>query len=125
MNETDDFVDSNRYPQQLVEQDIEEIINKRLEELRKEREIIEIKSKLVESTETIIQQKQTIESLKQSIEEKNRLIKTLNQQIDNKNTVEYYAQVAWEDIQNKHIKKENIEKALGGILPQKKSTERK
>lgn len=87
MNETNDFVGSNDYSQQGIEQNIEEVVNKRLEELRKEREIIEIKSKLLESAETITYQKQTIESFKQTIEDKNKTIEGRNKIIEEKDTL--------------------------------------
>lgn len=39
--------------------------------------------------------------------------------------MEYYAQLAGELIQHTGLKKEDIGKVQGGILPQNKSTERK
>jgi len=95
---------------------IESIVNKRLDEERKERELIELKAKVDENTETITKKAKKIESLKSEIESKNEEIEDLQKTIDTKQNFKYYAGMTGDILQSFGIKKEIIAKPLAGLL---------
>ena len=100
----------------VEEKNIESIINKRLEEERKERELNELKTKINENNDTITKKEKELESLKAEIEEQKEEIESLQQTIENKSTFQYYAGLTGDVLQSFGIKKEIIAKPLAGLL---------
>ena len=101
---------------EVAQANIETIVNKRLEEERKERELVELKQKLVEADQKLTSNKSEIESLKQKIEAKESEIEELEGIIEKKKTLKYYASLTGDILQSFGIKKEAIATPLAGLL---------
>ena len=101
---------------EVAQANIETIVNKRLEEERKERELVELKQKLVDADQKLTSNKSEIESLKQKIEAKESEIEELEGIIEKKKTLKYYASLTGDILQSFGIKKEAIATPLAGLL---------
>jgi len=100
----------------IEQRSIESIVNKRLEEERKERELEELKGKLIESEKTLNEKTQTITELKSEIESKAEEIDDLQKTIEAKKNFKYYAGITGDILQSFGIKKEIIATPLAGLL---------
>ncbi len=100
----------------LSQVNIESIVNKRLEEERKERELLDLKTNLTISNEQLTKNKTEIESLKFNIEEKESEIVELENIIEKKKSIKYYAGLTGDILQSFGIKKEAIASPLAGLL---------
>jgi len=101
---------------EVAQANIESIVNKRLEEERKERELLELKQKLVDADQKLTSNKSEIESLKGKIEAKENEIAELEGIIEKKKTLKYYASLTGDILQSFGIKKEAIASPLAGLL---------
>ena len=95
---------------------IESIVNKRLEEERKERELIELKRKISEYNDSLSKNTKEIEKLNSKIESKEQEIEALQKTIATKSNFKYYAGITGDILQSFGIKKEIIATPLAGIL---------
>ena len=101
---------------EIAQANIEGIVNKRLEEERKERELIELKQKLVDADKKLTSNQSEIENLKEKIEAKESEIAELEGIIEKKKTLKYYASLTGDILQSFGIKKEAIASPLAGLL---------
>jgi len=95
---------------------IESIVNKRLEEERKERELVELKRKISEYNDSLSKNTKEIEKLNSKIESKEQEIEALQKTIATKSNFKYYAGITGDILQSFGIKKEIIATPLAGIL---------
>jgi antitoxin component of MazEF toxin-antitoxin module len=95
---------------------IESIVNKRLEEERKERELTELKRKVSEYNDSLEKNNKEIEKLHSKIENKEQEIEALQKTIATKSNFKYYAGITGDILQSFGIKKEIIATPLAGIL---------
>ena len=100
----------------IEQKSIESIVNKRLEEERKERELIDLKSKLDENKESLTKKASEIDKLKSEIEAKAEEIADLQGTIETKKNFKYYAGITGDILQSFGIKKEIIATPLAGLL---------
>jgi len=104
-------------------QNIERIVNKRLEEERKERELTELKAKVKENAETLLAKEKEVEKIKTELEDKKSEIEDLEKIIETKRTFKYFAGLTGDILESVGIKKELIAKPLAGLLSGGKTTE--
>jgi len=95
---------------------IESIVNKRLDEERKERKLHELETIINENNETLTKNTQTIEGLESKLVSKNEEIEGLQKTIANKQNFKYYAGITGDILQSFGIKKELVAKPLAGLL---------
>ena len=100
----------------IEQRNIESIVNKRLEEERKERELIDLKSQLNENKESLTKKSSEIDKLKSEIEAKVEEIEGLQSTIESKKNFKYYAGITGDILQSFGIKKEMIATPLAGLL---------
>ena len=85
----------------IEQRSIESIVNKRLEEERKERELIDLKSQLNENKESLTKKSSEIDKLKSEIEAKVDEIEGLQSTIESKKHFKYYAGITGDILQSK------------------------
>jgi len=95
---------------------IESIVNKRLDEERKERKLTEQEATITEKNEIIKKKSQKIDYLTSQIEAKNVEIEGLQKTIESKQNFKYYAGITGDILQSFGIKKEIIATPLAGLL---------
>ncbi len=95
---------------------IESIVNKRLDEERKERKLRELETIINDNNETLTKNTQTIEGLESKLVSKNEEIEGLQKTIANKQNFKYYAGITGDILQSFGIKKELVAKPLAGLL---------
>ncbi len=95
---------------------IESIVNKRLDEERKERELRELKTKINENNESLNQKNHKIGKLTSEIESQQQEIEALQKTIATKSNFKYYAGITGDILQSFGIKKEIVATPLAGIL---------
>ena len=100
----------------IEQRNIESIVNKRLEEERKERELIDLKSQLNKNKESLTKKSSEIDKLKSEIEAKVEEIEGLQSTIESKKNFKYYAGITGDILQSFGIKKEMIATPLAGLL---------
>ncbi len=98
------------------QQSIESIVNKRLEEERRDRLLNERKTIIDEKNEIITKKTKEIETLASTIETKDKEIKGLKKNIEDKQNFKYYAGITGDILQSFGIKKEIIATPLAGLL---------
>jgi hypothetical protein len=95
---------------------IESIVNKRLDEERKERKLTELETIINENNETLTKNTKTIEGLESKLVSKNEEIENLQKTIATKQNFKYYAGITGDILQSFGIKKELVAKPLAGLL---------
>jgi hypothetical protein len=95
---------------------IESIVNKRLDEERKERKLTELETIINENNETLSKNTKTIEGLESKLVSKNEEIENLQKTIATKQNFKYYAGITGDILQSFGIKKELVAKPLAGLL---------
>lgn len=95
---------------------IEAIVNKRLEEERKKRELNELQTKLIENTQTLSEKESEIKGLKEEVESKKEEIFRLEKSLKDKKKFKYYAGITGDILQSFGLDKKIIAKPLAGLL---------
>ncbi len=95
---------------------IESIVNKRLDEERKERKLTELETIINENNETLTKNTKTIEGLESKLVSKNEEIEGLEKTIATKQSIKYFAGITGDILQSFGIKKEIVAKPLAGLL---------
>ena len=109
----------------IEQRSIESIVNKRLEEANKERQLADLKTEVNEKNESLTKKSAEIDKLKSEIETKAEEIEDLHNTIEKKKTIKYYAGITGDIFQSFGIKKEIIAAPLAGLLTGGKENESK
>ncbi len=113
----------------VVSQQVEQLVNQRLAEERRERALKDSQEQLQQVRQQLAEKKQDIknltlehknkqDALEQKIQDQAQEIENLNKSLKDKKTFKYYAGLTGDILQSFGIKKEVIAKPLAGLLSQ-------
>lgn len=100
----------------LGEAEIENIVNKRLSEERRRREIDDLTKELCSKSDEIAKISSENSDLQLKVNEKNDRITELENELEAKKTIRYFAGFAGDILQSFGIKKEHIRQPLAGLM---------
>lgn len=107
------------------EAEIEGIINKRLEEERRVREIAELRKELDRRNEEITKLSGEKQEIQTRLTEKNDRIEELENELEAKKTIRYFAGFAGDVLESFGIKKSQLRQPLAGFLTDEKNEQKK
>ena len=103
------------------EAEIEGIVNKRLEEERKIREIAELRKELDRKNDEITKLSGEKQEIQTRLTEKNDRIEELENELEAKKTIRYFAGFAGDILESIGIKKSQLRQPLAGFLTEEKN----